>query len=55
VVSQVVEQRGWLADAVVEDFFRQGYSRAQLLDVLVGVSMKTLSNYINHIAQPPLG
>jgi uncharacterized peroxidase-related enzyme len=53
LVSQVVEKRGWLSDADVQAFFAHGYTKAQLLDVMVGVSMKTLSNYINHLTDPP--
>src|SRR5215216_3358231 len=54
IVSQIVKNRGWISDADVQAFLSQGYSRSQLLDVMVGVSMKTLSNYINHLADPPL-
>ena len=54
LVSQIVDKRGWLSDADVQAFLGQGYSRSQLLDVMVGVSMKTLSNYINHLADPPI-
>jgi uncharacterized peroxidase-related enzyme len=53
-VSQVVGKRGWLADADIQAFFSHGYSKAQLLDVMVGISMKTLSNYINHMTDPPM-
>jgi alkylhydroperoxidase family enzyme len=53
-VSQIVDKRGWLSDADVQAFLDQGYSRSQLLDVMVGVSMKTLSNYINHLTDPPI-
>jgi len=54
LVSQIVDKRGWLSDADVRAFLDQGYSRSQLLDVMVGVSMKTLSNYINHLTDPPI-
>jgi uncharacterized peroxidase-related enzyme len=54
LVSQIVDKRGWLSDADVQAFLTQGYSKAQLLDVMVGVSMKTLSNYINHLTDPPV-
>jgi uncharacterized peroxidase-related enzyme len=54
IVSQLVEKRGWVSDGEVQAFFAQGYSKAQLLDVMVGISMKTLSNYINHLTDPPL-
>jgi uncharacterized peroxidase-related enzyme len=53
LVSQIVEERGWLSDADVQAFLGSGYTKAQLLDVMVGVSMKTLSNYINHLTDPP--
>ncbi len=53
LVGQLVEKRGWLPDAEVQAFLSSGYSKSQLLDVMVGVSMKTLSNYINHLADPP--
>jgi len=54
LVSQIVDKRGFVADAEVQGFLKQGYTKSQLLDVMVGVSMKTLSNYINHITEPPL-
>lgn len=54
VVSQIVERRGWLSDADVTKFLGHGFTKAQLLDVMVGISMKTLSNYINHLTDPPL-
>jgi uncharacterized peroxidase-related enzyme len=54
LVSQIVDKRGWLSDADVQAFLDQGYSKSQLLDVMVGVSMKTLSNYINHLTDPPM-
>lgn len=54
-VASIVEKRGWISDEEVRAFFGAGYSKSQLLDVLVGVSMKTLSNYINHLADPPMG
>jgi uncharacterized peroxidase-related enzyme len=53
LVSQIVEERGWLSDADVQAFLGSGYTKAQLLDVMVGVSMKTLSNDINHLTDPP--
>lgn len=50
----VVRKRGELEREDLEAFLNAGYSRAQLLEVLVGVAMKTLSNYTNHIAATPL-
>ncbi len=31
-----------------------GFSRAQLIEVLVGIAQRTLSNYLNHLAETPV-
>jgi len=50
----VVEQRGRVSGKAVDNFISAGYSRSQVLDVVLGVTMKTLSNYANHIIHAPL-
>jgi len=50
----VVHNRGNVDDKEVEAFFAAGYGKRQLLEVVLAVSQKVLSNYINHIAQTPL-
>jgi hypothetical protein len=35
-------------------FLAAGYDKRQALEVLVGVTMKTLSNYANHLTDTPL-
>lgn len=52
--TAVVEKRGWVSDLDVESFLEAGYSKANVLDVILATSFKTLSNYTNHIAQTPL-
>lgn len=52
--QSVVQSRGHLEDAQVKAFLDAGYQPHQALEVLVGVSLKTLSNYTNHLANPPL-
>ncbi len=52
--TSVVEKRGWVTDEQVSAFLAAGFSRAQILEVIVGISFKTLSNYTNHIADTPL-
>jgi len=54
LTTALVEQRGWLPEADIEAFLTVGYTPAQLLDVLVGVAQKTLSNFTNHLAATPL-
>lgn len=53
-VVAVNEKRGWLDDADVGAFLDAGYDRRRILEVLLGVGMKTISNYTNHIAGTPL-
>lgn len=48
--EQVVEARGWVPEAEVDAFLEAGYTRAQVLEVVLGVGLKTLSNYTNHLA-----
>lgn len=50
----VVNQRGRLADSDSENFIKAGFSQAQILEVVLGVAVKTLTNYAHHIAKPPL-
>ena len=51
----VVEERGWVADhpAFIR-FLSAGYTPAQALEVVLGVTQKTLSNYANHLLGTPL-
>jgi AhpD family alkylhydroperoxidase len=50
----VVENRGWVDGEQVDAFLAAGYTRRHVLDVILGVGVKTLSNYTNHIAHTPL-
>jgi len=50
----VVETRGWPDAGQIADFLGAGYEKRHILDVVLGVGVKTLSNYTNHIAQTPL-
>lgn len=52
--SRVTSARGWTDKADVDSFFQAGYSESQALGVILGITMKTLSNYVNHLAQTPL-
>ncbi len=48
---EVVQQRGWVNGQPVENFLAAGYNRQQALEVILGVSLKTLSNYTNHMTE----
>ncbi len=48
------ESRGWPSDADVAAFLSAGYTQQNILEVILGTALKTLSNYTNHIAETPL-
>lgn len=50
----VVEERGWVDDGQVKAFLEAGHTPQQALEVVLGIGMKTLSNYTNHLAGTPL-
>ena len=50
----VIDKKGQLADAELQDFLAAGYSQANVLEVVLGVSLATLCNYANNLAQTPI-
>lgn len=52
--TAVVEKRGWVSEADVTAFLEAGYDKAAILEVILALSFKVLSNYANHIADTPL-
>ena len=53
-VLKVVDKRGEVSVADVEAFLQAGFDQRNVLDVILGVAHKTLSNYSNHITQTPV-
>lgn len=51
---KVVEKRGLLEPKDVEALHAAGYDHGHVLEVLTWVSLKTLSNYANHIGKTPV-
>lgn len=50
----VVQQRGVVSPLEVRAFLAAGYTKRHLLEVIVGVAFKTLSNFTNHVAATPV-
>lgn len=51
---EVTERRGYPSETSLRDFLAAGYTQAQVLEVVLGISFKTLSNYTNHLVKTPL-
>ncbi len=52
--SRLVAKRGRPSEEDVAAFLGAGYNRAQILEVIVGIAFKTLSNFTNHLADTPI-
>ncbi|MET4805261.1 carboxymuconolactone decarboxylase family protein [Limibacillus sp. MBR-115] len=50
---QVVRERGHVGQQDVQAFLDAGYTQRHVLDVVLGLAQKVMSNYVNHIANTP--
>ena len=50
----MVRSRGRLTEAETEAFYAAGYESRQLLEIILGLSQKVMSNYVNHVAKTPV-
>jgi len=50
----VVRERGFVGDAAVDAFLAAGYTKQNVLEVVLGAGTKLLSNYTNHIVHTQL-
>ena len=52
--ASVVNNKGRVADNIAEDFFAAGYTESNLVDVIVVVGDKIISNYLHNLTQVPI-
>jgi uncharacterized peroxidase-related enzyme len=50
----VANDRGRPSPTRIQVFFEVGYTRTNLLEIILAVGMKALSNYTNHLAETPI-
>jgi alkylhydroperoxidase family enzyme len=50
----MVNTRGWPEAKDVQAFIAVGYSQQTVLEVVLGISLKVMSNYTNHAVQTPV-
>jgi alkylhydroperoxidase family enzyme len=50
----MVRERGAVSDEAVQTFLDAGYTKRQVLEVILGLAQKVMSNYTNHIAHTPV-
>ncbi|MBZ2169650.1 MULTISPECIES: carboxymuconolactone decarboxylase family protein [Marinobacter] len=50
----VVRKRGKVSREDLDAFYKAGYGNRQVMEVILILSQKVMSNYINHIAETPI-
>jgi alkylhydroperoxidase family enzyme len=50
----IVRNRGDVAQEELQAFYTAGYGEQQVLEIILGLSQKIISNYTNHIANTPV-
>ena len=51
-IRTIVQNRGHLSDDDIKSFLNAGFNKQQILELMIITSIKTLSNYINHVTHP---
>ena len=51
---KVVRNRGVLSGEDLDAFYSAGYGEQQLMEIILGLSQKVMSNYVNHSANTPI-
>ena len=50
----VTQKKGELSPFELKGFFDAGFTKAQVFEVILGVALKNISNYANHVVNTPL-
>lgn len=51
---KLVRQRGNVSPADVQAFLTAGFTQRNVLDIVLGLAQKVMSNYVNHLASTPV-
>ncbi len=51
---EILHHRGNLPEDVIANFLASGFTKQNVLEIVVAIANKTISNYVNHLAQTPL-
>ena len=50
----LVENRGWVSPEALDAFLAAGFTKQKVLEIVVVIAHKVLSNYTNHIVDTPV-
>tara|TARA_R110002050_G_scaffold56512_3_gene127173 strand:- start:133563 stop:134126 length:564 start_codon:yes stop_codon:yes gene_type:complete len=51
---EITRNRGQVSSEELQAFYAAGYGEQQVLEIILGLSQKVISNYTNHIANTPV-
>lgn len=54
LASSVAKNRGKISDEELEAFFDAGYTKENLVDVIINVGAKTITNYLHNVTDIPV-
>ena len=54
LVRELVSKRGHASRATIDNFLAVGFTKVQVMELLMAVALKTISNYLDHISPAPL-
>ena len=54
LAKEATINRGQVSPATLENFFAAGYTKGNLIDTLVIIGDKTISNYVHNVTQVPI-
>jgi alkylhydroperoxidase family enzyme len=54
IVKELVRGRGYAREDTIQNFIAAGYRREQVMELLVGIALKTISNYLDHLSPVPV-
>jgi hypothetical protein len=54
LVRELVRERGYTKAKTIQKFLAAGYTKEQVMEILLGIALKTISNYLDHISPTPL-
>ena len=51
---EIVGERGHVSEQTKNNFLSAGYSANAMMEILIGVALKTISNYLDHLNPTPI-
>ncbi len=51
ITQKITKTRGHINSDDLSDFYQEGFSPENVMEIILGISLKTMSNYINHVTE----